>query len=339
MALYIGNNGRVNPEMRVLQVFGILLAGLLWPAQQAGAQSWPGTRPLRFEVVTVAGGVPDIVARELSNYLSASIGAPVVVENRPGGGGNIAAGIVARAEPNGHTLLVTGSPQAVNPTLLPNPGFDYERDLAPVSMMVTAKLLLVSGPSLPAENIADVIKIAKQKPRSVSIAIPTIGSPNHLGAEMLAQYGDIDLTFVPYEGISQVIPDLLANRVDLAVGSILALLPQVRSGTLKALAVLSPQRSPLAPEIPTSAEAGLPEMQIEAWICIMATGGTPAPIIARLDAAIAKVLTLPEVREAFAKQGVEIFYMNSQQLGEFLRAEAARFSSLLKHSRVVKPPQ
>jgi tripartite-type tricarboxylate transporter receptor subunit TctC len=318
----------------------LVLASLLCVAPTAlGAEYWPGAKPLRFEVVTVAGGVPDIVARKLSNYLSASIGVPVVVENRPGGGGNIAAGIVARAEPDGHTLLVTGSPQAVNPTLLPNPGFDYERDLVPVSMMVTAKLLLVSAPSLPAENITDVIKIAKQKPRSISIAIPTIGSPNHLGAEMLAQYGDIDLTFVPYEGISQVIPDLLTNRVDLAVGSILALLPQVRSGTLKALAVLSPQRSALAPDIPTSAEAGLPEMQIDAWICIMGTGGTPAPIIARLDDTIAKVLTLPEVREAFAKQGVEIFHLNPQQLGEFLHAEAARFSSLLKHSRVVKVPQ
>jgi tripartite-type tricarboxylate transporter receptor subunit TctC len=318
----------------------LVLASLLCVAPAAlGGEQWPGAKPLRFEVVTVAGGVPDIVARKLSNYLSASIGVPVVVENRPGGGGNIAAGIVARAEPNGHTFLVTGSPQAVNPTLLPNPGFDYERDLVPVSMMIVAKLLLVSAPSLPAENITDVIKIAKQKPRSVSIAIPTIGSPNHLGAEMLAQYGNIDLTFVPYEGISQVIPDLLANRVDLAVGSILALLPQVRSGKLKALAVLSPQRSTLAPDIPTSAEAGLPGMQIDAWICIMGTGGTPAPIIARLDGELAKALSLPEVRAAFTKQGVEIFYMNSQQLGTFLHAEATRFSSLLKNSRVVKLPQ
>jgi tripartite-type tricarboxylate transporter receptor subunit TctC len=302
-----------------------------------GADAWPGTKPLRFEIVTVAGGLPDILVRVLSNYVAASIGVPVVVENRPGGGGNIAAGVVARAEPNGHTLLVTGSPQAVNPTLLPNPGFDYARDLAPVSMMVAGKLLLIAAPALPAKTIPDVIAIAKRKPKSISIAIPTIGSPNHLGAEMLVQYGKIDLTYVPYEGISQVIPDLMANRVDLAVGSILALLPYVRSGTLKALAVLSPQRSPLAPEIPTSAEAGLPEMQIDAWICIMAPGGTPAPIIARLDGEIGKALAVPEVRAAFAKQGVEIFHLNPQQLGEFLRAEAARFSNLLEHSRVVKP--
>ncbi|MGA8612708.1 MAG: tripartite tricarboxylate transporter substrate-binding protein [Xanthobacteraceae bacterium] len=308
----------------------LLLVTLACAAQAAsGAESWLGTKPFRFETGSAAGGMTDIVPRELSNYLSASIG---VLENRPGAGGNIAAAIVARAEPDGHTLLVTGSNQAVNPTLLPNPGFDYERDLVPVSMVVSAKLLLVAAPAFPAKNITDVIKIAKQKPKSVSIAMSVIGTPGHLAAEMLAQYGDIELTFVPYDGITQAIPDLIANRVDLAVGSMASLLPHVRSGALKALAVTSPPRSLLAPDIPTSAEAGLPEMQIHGWICIMATGGTPVPIIAHVDEEIAKALAVPEVRDAFAKQGVEIFYMNSERLGTFLHEEATRFSGLLKHS-------
>jgi tripartite-type tricarboxylate transporter receptor subunit TctC len=321
--------------MQLLKLSAILLASLLCAEPlPAAEQNWPGTKPLRFEGITAAGGLVDIVPRELSNSLSASIGVPVVVENRPGGGGNIAAAVVAKAEPDGHMLLVTSSNQAVNPTLLPNPGFDYGRDLVPVSMAVSAKMLLVASPTFPAKNITDVITIAKQKPKSVSIAISVIGSPNHLAAEMLAQHGDIDLTFVPYESNVKAIPDLIASRVDLAVATMPALLPQVRSGTLKALAVLSPQRSSFAPEIPTSAEAGLPELQIDSWICIMGTGGTPAPIIARLDEEIAKVLALPEVRDTFAKQGVEIFYMNSERLGNFLQSEAARFSGLLKHSRV-----
>jgi tripartite-type tricarboxylate transporter receptor subunit TctC len=313
----------------------VLLGVLLWATQAASeAPTWPGTTPLRFEVIGAPGGLVDLAPRELSIYLPAAIGVPVVVENRPGANGNIAAGVVAKAEPDGHTFLVTSTNQAVNPTLLPNPGFDYGRDLVPVSMVVASKLLLVASPSFPAKDIADVIKIAKQNPKSVSIATPAIGSPNHLAAEMLAQYGNVDLLIVPYDVITKALPDVMGNRVNLAVGSMSALLPQVRSGALKALAVISPQRSPLAPEIPSSVEAGLPELQIDNWICIMGTGGTPAPIIARLDEEIAKALALPEVRDAFTKQGVEIFYMNSQQLGEFLHAEAARFSSLLEHSRV-----
>jgi tripartite-type tricarboxylate transporter receptor subunit TctC len=317
-----------------MKLGNILLGALLSAAQPAAAQDWPGTKPIRFEAGSAAGGLIDFVPRELSNYLSASIGVPVVVEDRPGGGGNIAAGVVAKAEPDGHTLLVTGSNQAVNPTLLPNPGFDYERDLVPVSMVLSAKLLLVASPAFPAKNINEVIKIAKQKPKSVSIAISVVGSPNHLAAEMLAQFGDIALTFVPYDGMAQAIPDLIANRVDLAVGAMSTLLPQVRSGALKALAVTSLQRSPLAPDIPTSVEAGLPQMQLEGWICIMATGGAPASVVARLDEEIAKVLALPEVRDAFVKQGIEIFHLNPDELGQFLRSEAVRFSSLLKHARV-----
>src|SRR5580704_9312430 len=177
----------------------LLLGGLFCVARaQSGEPDWPGTKPIRAEVVAAAGGLVDIVPRTLSNSLAASIGVPVVVENRPGAGGNVAATVVARAEPDGHTLLVTGSNQAVNPTLLPNPGFDYERDLAPVSMLVKSKMLLVASPSFPANTIADVIALAKQKPKSVSIAISPIGTPNHLAAEMLAQFGGVDFNFVAY---------------------------------------------------------------------------------------------------------------------------------------------
>jgi tripartite-type tricarboxylate transporter receptor subunit TctC len=336
--------------MPTMKLLSVLLGSLLWLAPAAAAAQtapgplpgigpaiWPGTKPLKFEVTAGAGGLIDFVPRELSNYLSTTIGVPVVVEDRPGAGGNIAAGVVAKAEPDGHSLLVTGSNQAVNPTLLPDPGFDYERDLVPVSMVVASKLLLVASPSLPAKNITDVIALAKQKPKSVSIAIAALGTPNHLGAEMLAQYGGVDLTFVPYDSIAQAIPDLMANRVDLAVGAVSTFLPQVRSGTLRALAVLSPQRSPLTPDIPTAAEAGLSELELKGWICVMTTGGTPVPIVARLDAEIAKALAVPDVRDAFAKQGVEIFHLNPVQLAAFLHAEAARFASLLEHSRVKRP--
>ena len=296
----------------------------------SGAQDWPGGRPIRFEVTAAAGGLIDFVPRELAGPLSARLGVPVVVEDRPGGGGNIAANLVAKAARDGHTLLVTGLNQAVNPTLLPNPGFDYQRDLMPVAMVVSTKLLLVASPTFPAKNIGDVIAIAKQKPKSVSIATSEIGTPNYLAAQMLARYGNIDLTFVPYDGIALAMTDLRAGRVDLGVGAISTMLPQVHSGALKALAVISPKRSPLASDIPTSAEAGLPALLVDNWICFMGTGGSPASAIARLDEAIAAALALPEVQAAFAKHAVDIFYMNSGQLGEFLHGETTRFSELLK---------
>lgn len=314
----------------------MLMAGVVTVAiAPARAENWPLGKPIRVEVISAAGGLTDIVPRVLSKYLSESIGQPVVIENRPGAGGNIAAGVVAKADPDGHTLLMTGSNQSVNPTLLPNPGFDYDRDLVPLSMAAVAKMLLVASPSFPANNITEVIRIAKQKPRSVSMAISPIGTPNHLGAEMLAQFGDIDLTFVPYNGIGPATPDLIAGRVDLAVGAMPSLLPQVQAKTLKALAVTSAERSALAPNIPSSAEAGLPGLQIDAWVCFMATGGTPASVIERLDKEIAKALAQPEVREAFAKQGVEVMHMGPGELGRFLKSEASRFGGLLKGSRVV----
>lgn len=312
-------------------LLGVALAS--WIAPAAEAQNWP-TKPLRFEVVGSPGGLPDTVARALTTVLSKSLGVPMVVENRPGAGGNIAASVVATAAPDGYTFLVTGTNFAVNPVLLPDPGFDYARDLAPVSMTVTARSLLVAAPSLRAKDIKDIIALAKQKPKAVSIAIGEIGTPSHLAAEMLAQYHDVDLTFVPYGGFTQAAPDVMADRVDLAVGAISSALPLVRAGKLKALAIVSPQRSALAPDIPTAAEAGFLELQIDNWICVMATGGTPAAIIDRLDEEIAKALQLPEVRDTFAKQGVEIFHLSPVQLDAFVRSESARFAKLLEHSHV-----
>ncbi len=319
-----------------MKFFGVLVSAALCAAA-AHAQSWPGSRPIKLESGSAAGGIVDLVARELSKNLSTSLGVPVVVEDRPGGGGNIAAAVVAKANPDGHTLLVTSLNQAVNPILLPDPGFDYKRDLVPVSMVVVAKLLLVAAPAFPAKDIRDVVAIAKRKPKSISIAFSVIGTPSHLAAEMLAQFGGIDLTFVPYGGGAQAIPDVVSNRVNLAISTLPTFLPQVQSGALKPLAILSPQRTPLAPDVATAAESGLPALQLGSWICVMATGGTPAPIVANLDAEIAKLLLQPEVRDAFGRWGIEIFHLDPQQLGVFLDSEAARFGSLLKHSRVAKP--
>ena len=311
-------------------------AAALIGAAPGRAQDWP-QRPLKIMVIAAPGGLPDAMARLVAKHLTTALGQPVVVENRPGAGGNMAAQAVAKAAPDGYTLLLTGTNQAVNPTLIPDAGFDYDRDLAPLSMVAEANMLLVAHPSLAANNVGDLIALAKRQPNSVSIAISPIGTPNHLGAELLAQMAGIDLTVVPYAGIGPATPDLLAGRVHIAISAIPSMHPHVVAGTMKALAVTRPVRSPLVPEIPTVSESGLPGFDVNAWVCLMTTGGTPAPIIVRLNAEVRKMMLLPEVRDSFAKQGLEPSTMSPGELGAYIKSEGAKWANVLKNAKVKKP--
>lgn len=314
-------------------VIGALILAFAVEAAPAGAQDWP-RKPIRILVGIAPGGLPDTVGRLIATQLTKSLGQPVVVENRPGAGGNIAASIVAKAPADGHMLLVTGNNHAVNPTLIPDPGFDYERDLAPVTMLAEANMVLVATPSLTANSIAELVALAKPKPGSITIAISPIGSPNHLGAELLAQMAGVELTFIPYGGIGQATPDLLAGRVQLAIAALPSVRPNVESGAMKALAVTRPTRSQFAPSIPTAAESGLPGFDVNAWVCLMATGGTPAPIISKLNDAVRKAMALPEVRGALTKQGTEPTTGSPDQLGAYIKAEAAKWAGVLKNAKV-----
>jgi tripartite-type tricarboxylate transporter receptor subunit TctC len=302
----------------------------------SAAQDWP-SRPLRIMVIAAPGGLPDAMARLVAKHLTTALGQPVVVENRPGAGGNMAAAATAKAAPDGYTLLLSGTNHAVNPTLIPDAGFDYERDLAPVTMVAQGNMYLVAHPSLPVNNVAELVALAKQKPSSIGIAISPIGTPNHLGAELLAQQGGIDLTFVPYPGIGPATPDLLAGRVQIAISAISSMHPHVTAGTLKALAVTRPVRSPFAPNVPTVSESGLPGFDVNAWVCLMATGGTPEPVIARLNAEVRKMMDLPEVREAFARQGLEPSTMSPDELRGYIKTESDKWAYVLKNAKVKKP--
>jgi tripartite-type tricarboxylate transporter receptor subunit TctC len=197
-------------------------------------------------------------------------------------------------------------------------------------------MLLVAHPSLPANNVAELIALAKQKPNSIAIAMSPIGTPNHLGAELLAQRTGIELTFVLYPGIGPAMPDLLAGRTQIAISAMSSMHPHVAAGTLKALAVTRPVRSPFAPDIPTVAESGIPGFDVNAWVCLMATGGTPAPIIARLNAEVRKMMELPEVKESFANQGLETSTMSPDELGLYIKTESEKWSHVLKNAKVKK---
>jgi tripartite-type tricarboxylate transporter receptor subunit TctC len=314
----------------------VVACGMVLAATPAGAQDWP-QRPLKILVIAAPGGLPDAMARLVAKHLAVSLGQPVVVENRPGAGGNMAAAGVAKAAPDGYTLLLTGTNQALNPTLIPDPGFDYERDLAPVTMVAEANMLLVAHPSLPAGNVTELVALAKQKPNSIAAAISPIGTPNHLGVELLMQMAGIELTVVPYPGIGPATPDLLAGRVHIAISAVPSMYPHVAAGTMKALAVTRPTRSPFAPHLPTVTESGLPGFDVNAWVCLMTTGGTPAPIIARLNAEVRKMMALEEVRDSFAKQGLEASTMSPEQLGAYIKAESVKWANVLRNAKVKKP--
>jgi tripartite-type tricarboxylate transporter receptor subunit TctC len=302
-------------------------------AQSGSGQPWP-SKTLKIVVINAPGGLPDIAARVVANNLSKPIGQAVVVENRPGAGGNIAALYVAKAPPDGHTLLLNGFNQAVNPTLLPNPGFDYEKDLAPVTMIAEGPMLLLASPTLPANNVAELVALAKRKPASLSMAIAPIGSPNHIGAELLSMMAGADIVMVMYQGIAPAMPDMVAGRVDIAIAAIGPGLPFVKAGKLKALAVTTLKRTSFAPEVPTATESGLPGFDLNTWVCMMVTGGTPKPIVSRLNAEIRKVMALPEVRESLVKQGAEPSTSTPEELGALIKAEAVKWAAVLKNAKL-----
>ncbi|MSQ73519.1 MAG: tripartite tricarboxylate transporter substrate binding protein [Betaproteobacteria bacterium] len=318
--------------MKTMRILMWSLSAALF-AGHAFAQEWPA-RPVRIIVITPPGGIPDSAARLLAVPLSKAIGQPVVVENRPGAGGNIATDAVAKALPDGHTLLLTGNNHAVNPVLIPNPGFDYQKDLSSVSMMAEANMVLVASQSFAPNNLTELIALAKQKPGTIAVAISPIGTPNHLGPELLAKMANIDINLILYKGIFQSLPDLISGQVQLAVAAVPSILPQVRAGKLKALAVTRGQRSPLAPEIPTAAESGLPGFEVNAWVCLMATGGTPPAVIRRINAEVRKAMGLPEVRESMVKQGLEPWTSTPEELDSYIKAEAQKWSEVLKTAKI-----
>jgi tripartite-type tricarboxylate transporter receptor subunit TctC len=318
---------------RMSRVLALTL-GTLFASIGAQAQVWQPSKPIRILVVAAAGGLPDIGARTAAAQLTKVLGQSVIVENRAGGAGNIATEAVVRAAPDGHTLLATGSNQAANQILIPNPGFDYVRDLAPVAMLGEANMMIIASPTLAANNIRELIALAKAKPGTVAMAVSVFGSPNHVGAELLASMAGIDLNFIIYKGIGATLPDLMAGNVHLSISSLPAALGPVKSGRLKGLAVTRTKRAALMPEMPTVAEQGLPDFDINSWVALMAPGGTPKPIIERLNAEWLRALQIPEVQMSLTQQGMEAPLMSPEDLGQYIQDEVRKMTPILKNTKI-----
>ncbi len=315
--------------MRRVFVFFMLTIAIVLTA---GAQTWP-TKPVRFVVPFPAGGSTDVVARILAEHLRQGLGQTFVIDNRAGAGGTVGSDVVAKAAPDGYTMLIgTSSTHAIAAGLygakLP---YDQVRDFAPVTLLGSATILLVVHPSVAAKTVPELIALAKAKPGALNFASSGNGGVSHLTGEYFKSLAGIEMQHVPYKGDTPMITDLVAGRVSLAFGTAVAFLPYVQKGTLQALAVTNAKPSPVAPSLPTVAQT-LPGFEALQWFGILMPAGTPPEIVAKLNTEIVKVLHLPEVRERFQSMGLEIVGNTPEQFAAFMRAEIARWSEVVKVS-------
>jgi tripartite-type tricarboxylate transporter receptor subunit TctC len=303
---------------------------LLAPGGAARAQ-YPD-KPIRIVVPFPAGGPSDVLARLLAQKLNAAFNQPVLSENKPGAGTNLAAEYVAKAPADGYTLLLmmVGT-QAINEALYPKLGYNTVRDFAPVALVAASSLALVAHPSVPAKNFRDMVALAKANPGKYNFASSGTGTPLHLGGELLNNRAGIRLMHVPYKGAAPAVNDVLGGQVEFAIVGTPSVLPHVRSGKLTAIGLTSLKRAANAPDIPTIAES-LPGYEVELVYGIVAPAGTPRDVVARLNTEIVKAFEAADVRERLAGQGFEVRTSTPDQLGAYIRSEIAKWAPIVKES-------
>src|SRR5450631_2038373 len=280
----------------IFRIFGALLAAMT--ANFASAQSSYPSRPVHILVGFTPGTAPDVAARILAAKFSESWGVPIVVDNVPGAGSNIATERVAKATPDGYTLLMGGNPSLViSPSLYEKLPYDPEKDFAPISQVFVAANVLTVPPESSAKSVADVVALAKAQPGKLTYGHAGIGTSQHLGAELFKYMAHVDITAVPYRGTTALMPDLLADRINMSFANIVNVVPLAKEGKLRALAVTSIKRSALVPDLPTMAESGFPGFNAVPWFGLLAPAGTPADIVEKLHRETVKVLALPEIRK------------------------------------------
>lgn len=303
---------------------------LALPALAMADEPYPN-KPIRLIVGYAPGGSADLTARLFADRMRVELGQPVIVENRAGAGGNIGAELVAHAAPDGYTLLLAAAGQiVVNPGLYKKMTFDPAKDLAAITQLQVEHNLMVVNPSLPVKTVGEFIAYAKAHPQSISFASPGIGSPAHLAGELMNQMAGLKMQHIPYKGSGPALNDLISGQVTMAIDNMPALLPQVKAGKLRALAVASDKRAAAAPEIPTVSESGLKGYVVMAWKGLMAPAGTPQPIINKLHDVMVKIIAIPEVRERMVSLGAEPVGNTPAQFADVIRVETVQWSALIK---------
>ena len=316
-----------------MRIIGIVLAALAIAAPAHAQPAYP-TKPITLVAAFAPGGGTDTAARLIAKELAVELGQPIVVENRAGAGGAIGAASVARAAPDGYTLLLgTGSELVVLPAVRAKPPYDTLKEFEPVAEIGTVTLMLVAHPAVPANTVQELIALARANPGQLTYASFGMGSTNHLIGEFFTSKTGTNLLHVPYKGSAAAATDLLSGQVKLAFETMTVAVPLVKGGKLKALAVLSPSRSPRMPDLPTLEESGV-AVATEGWMGVLAPKNTPPAIVERLNKAINKVLAMPAVKGAFDERGVTVMPTTPQQFGDFIGSEIKRWTAVVKASGV-----
>jgi len=298
----------------------------------ASGETYPA-KPIHFIVPYPAGGPLDTVARLLGQKVSESVRQPVIVENRPGAGGNIGADLVAKSAPDGYTILMGAvATHAINPTLYAHIPYDPVKDFAPVTQVASTPNVLVVNPSLPVASVKEFIAYAKAHPDALNFGSGSTGSAGHLAGELFKAMAGVRMVHVPYKGAGPAMQDLIGGRIQLMFDNLASSLAQMRAGRVRALAVTTAKRSALAPELPTIAESGLPGFDISTWFGVFAPGGTPRDIVERLHAEFVKALADPAVRETMLKLGAEPVGNTPAEFAAYIQSEARKYAEVIKAS-------
>src|SRR5438067_6528187 len=312
-------------DMRRLIAMALFSIALL-----AQAQSFPA-KPIHLIVPFPPGGGNDTVARAIAQELGPDLGQPMVIDNRPGAGGSVGAELAAKAPPDGYTLFLAGvGSHAVNPNLHAHLPYGPVKDFAPITLVATAPSVLVVNPAVPARTVAEFTAYARAHPGKLNYASNGNGSAAQLAAAMYESMAGVKMVHVPYKGIAPALTDLLSGEVQLMFGTVVALVPHIQSGKLRALAVTSRKRSPLLPDVPSLAESGLPDYEAGSWYGVMAPAGTPGEIVERLHGAIARALKQPDVAKRLAAEGAIVIGSTPKAFGAHLKAELARVGKVVR---------
>lgn len=317
---------------RLLLAAAAMVGANQFAATPALAQAWP-SKPIRYIVIFAPGGTTDILARLIAPKLSDALGQPVVVENRPGAGGNTGAEMLAKSAPDGYTIgSGTVSSHAINATLYSKLPYDPAKDFSPIAMLATLPNMLVVHPSLGVNNVAELIALLKANPNKYSFGSAGNGTSQHMSGEMFKTMTGTSMQHIPYKGSGPMIPDLLAGTIAMSFENITTAYPPVKQGRLKALAVTTAKRSFVAPDVPTMQEAGLAGYDITSWQALFAPAGVPKEIIARLHAETAKALKAPDVAKKLEDLGLDAGAMTPEELGALIRTDIPRLGKVVRDS-------